>query len=194
MISLVFSSSHEIVPGTHQSIPPNTLDGADYMDGVRFLDGKCRFRVRCAALSNHYDQKMFRLKVTVKGLNIFSEEFKTLSKLARSSRPNKRIRLRSDEARCDESAHEDASNDGASDTMTTFFPHWMDEKDRDVFDDIPLQDLSEDFFPDVESSSSLPLDERTPTMTQLLHEVTSLRAQMQDMHNLLRVLVNKDGK
>tara|TARA_A100001011_G_scaffold329082_1_gene354167 strand:+ start:1863 stop:2555 length:693 start_codon:yes stop_codon:yes gene_type:complete len=193
-ISLVFYSSHEIVPGTHQSIPPNTLEGADYMNGVMFIDGKCHFKVRCAALSQHNNQRLFRFKVTVNGLNIFSEEFKTLTKLYRKpvSSSKKRVRLRSDDADVaidatslrDESANEGVSNDGASD-ITTFLPHWVKEENEGVFD-LPLDELSDNLFPDVDSSSL-----HSSTMTQLLHEVTSLRADVQDMRGLLRELVNK---
>lgn len=199
-ISLVFSSSHETVPGTHQSIPPNTLEGADYINGAMFLNGKCHFKVRCAALSNHNHQRMFRFKVTVNGLNIFSEEFKTLTKLSRkraSSSSKKRVKLRSDDAsfdadepaklRDDESANEGTLNDGESD-ITTFMPHWVNGEHEGVFD-LPLEELSENLFSDVESSSSH-YDEKAPTMTQLLHEVASMRTDMQEMLNLMRVLVN----
>jgi hypothetical protein len=99
-ICLVYNQDDTLVPGTHDVSPPNTLDGDDYHIGAKFLNEKCSFRVRCTVHSAHRANSLFRFKITVNdGLQLYSDNFRTLSKISRSRKPEEYVRnvlLRSD--------------------------------------------------------------------------------------------------
>ena len=86
-IELYYAKGHDRVPGSYPENPtPNTLIGTDYNNGVTIDDeGLALFKVKPNSLSSQHSHQEFRFKITVYPDNIFmySEPFKTVTKLSR---------------------------------------------------------------------------------------------------------------
>tara|TARA_B100000482_G_C12606989_1_gene297511 strand:- start:2033 stop:2644 length:612 start_codon:yes stop_codon:yes gene_type:complete len=165
-IGLVYSDNFEIVPGSYESKPPNTLEGKDYIQGSTFSSSKCSFKVKCAVHSVQHANSMFRFRVTTNGVHIHSDSFKTVSKLSRknTSESSRNVSLRSD------TENATVVSGALSDGFT-----------------LPLEELSERLFSDAESLASTNYDDNSMLMTliQLVAEVTSLRKELEEIRKLL---------
>jgi hypothetical protein len=169
-ICLVYSDTKEVVTGSYQSKPPNTLEGNDYINGSIFSNEQCSFKVRCAVHSAHHDKSLFRFLVTVQDVHIYSEEFRTKAKLSRKQGTDfhRNVRL------CSDAVQNSVKE--------------VSELADDSLGDLTLEELSDNFFSDVESLSSTHDDSNMllATVMQLVNEVSCLRNELQELRNLVK--------
>jgi len=169
-ICLVYNQDGTLVPGTHDVSPPNTLDGGDYHTGARFLNEKCLFRVKCTVHSAHRANSLFRFKITVNDdLQLYSDNFRTLSKISRSRKPEEYVRkvlLRSD-TRSDTTDIEDPVLD--EDLIS------VEELSRNLFGgDLTLDDESMGTYPNA-------------CIAHLVNEVNKLRQEVSELRELIKM-------
>ena len=145
------------------------------MNGSIFSNEQCSFKIKCAVHSAHHSKSLFRFLVTVQDVHIYSEEFRTVSKLSRKQGTclHRNVRLRSDAVEVKEVPEVSELVD--------------DSLGADL--DLTLDELSDNLFSEAESLPSTHHDESNmllATVMQLVNEVSCLRNELQELRNLVK--------